>query len=247
MSKRGAAVAGLRAKKTGLRAVEIAARLPMTSLVQRTRQKRSELIIAELESVALAMFEQRGFSAVTVEDIAAQAQISTRTFYRYFTVKEDLLQVTIRRRADAITAALATRPAEEPPLRSVRFALQIAVSAEDPALLMRWIDVVAATPSVLRAVLGGCMLSIDNTIAVFLGARLKLPRDAFVPTMLSAAAGGIIQAAQTRWRLRGGADLATSISEGLRILEEGIAGNLATLGRGKRNVSKSAQSPARRK
>ena len=89
------------------------------------------------------------------------------------------------------------------------------------ALLRRWIAVIAATPSVLRGVLGGIQLKRHRVIAEFFGARLGLPSDALVPTMLAAAAGGVIQAAQTHWCFHGG-DLATIISEGLDVLESGI-------------------------
>ena len=58
-------------------------------------------------------------------------------------------------------------------------------------------------------------------IAEFLGARLGVPSDALVPTMLAAAVGGVIQAAQTQWYFQGG-DLATAISDGLAVLENGI-------------------------
>ena len=39
-------------------------------------------MVTDLEAVALVMFEQHGFAAVNVEEIAAEARISTRTFYR---------------------------------------------------------------------------------------------------------------------------------------------------------------------
>jgi hypothetical protein len=39
-------------------------KLAAPSLVQKSRQKRSELMISELEAVALAMFEERGFATV---------------------------------------------------------------------------------------------------------------------------------------------------------------------------------------
>src|SRR6202011_4383514 len=96
------------------------AKLPAPSLAQKTWQKRSELMVSELEAVALAMFEQHGFAAVNVEEIAAQARISTRMFYRYFPTKEDVLQVRIRREAEGLRGALAERPADEPPLHSLR-------------------------------------------------------------------------------------------------------------------------------
>ena len=179
------------------------------------------MMISELEAVALRLFEERGFGEVTVEEIASEARISVRTFYRYFPGKEDVLQVQIDRRSVALVAALATRPADEPPLHSLRLALEEAVSAEDTALLRRWIAVVAATPGVLKGVLGGIQLKGHLAIAEFFGDRFGLPSDALVPTMLAAAAGGVIQAAQTHWYFHGG-DLATAISEGLDVLERGI-------------------------
>jgi TetR/AcrR family transcriptional regulator, regulator of mycofactocin system len=165
------------------------------------------------------MFEQRGFVSVTVEEIAAEAQISTRTFYRYFPAKEDVLLVRIRRRTERLKAALAARPSDERPLHSLRLAVEVTESAEDPVLSKRWIAVVVATPSVLRTVLGAFTLILTRAIAEFFGSRLNMPSEALVPTMLAAAAGGVIQAANTRWFFCGG-NLATVASEGLRVLEE---------------------------
>ena len=190
------------------------------SLARQLRVKHSEMMISELEAVALRLFEERGFD-ITVEEVAAEAQISARTFYRYFPAKDDVLQVRIDRRSIALRAALAARPADEPPLHSLRVALEEVVSAEDPELLRRWTAVIAGTPSVLRGVLGGIQLKGHQTIAEFLAVRLGASSDALIPTMLAAAVGGVIQAAQTQWFFRGG-DLATAISEGIAVLERGI-------------------------
>ena len=233
--KRRMKAKSLSAAKTGkARAVTIEGRkkLPVPSLAQKTWQKRSELMVSELEAVALVMFEQRGFSTVNVEEIAAQARISTRTFYRYFPTKEDVLQVRIRREAEALRDALAERPADEPPLHSLRLAVEHAVSAEDPVLRKRWIAIVAATPSALRAVLGGCILLLNGVLAEFFGSRLSLPADALVPRMLAAAASGVIKAAETHWVLHGG-NLATIASEGLGVLEDAVNTGLGSRTPGK--------------
>lgn len=60
-----------------------------------------------------------------------------------------------------------------------------------------------------------------HVIAEFFGSRRGFPADAFVPTMLAAATQGLVQAAHTRWFLRGG-DLSGIVSEGLEILGQGI-------------------------
>jgi AcrR family transcriptional regulator len=178
-------------------------------------------MVSEIEAVALELFADRGFDDVTVEDVAAAAQISVRTFYRYFPTKEHVLQVQIDRRNTAIAAALAERPADETPLQSLRVALTGVVEDEDPALLRRWVGIVAATPNVTNAVLGGIVLKSHRTFAAHFGARLGQPSDALVPTILAGAVGGVIQAATTNWFVHGG-DLAATLSEGLEVLERGI-------------------------
>jgi TetR/AcrR family transcriptional regulator, regulator of mycofactocin system len=69
------------------------------SLAAQLRAKRSELMVAELEAVALRLFDERGFHRITVDEIASEAHISVRTFYRYFPA--NVLQVNIDRRSPA--------------------------------------------------------------------------------------------------------------------------------------------------
>ncbi len=195
--------------------------MPTQSRAQHFREKRSEMMLSELEAVALRLFDERGFNDVTVQDIADEAQISVRTFYRYCPAKEDVLQLRIDRRAEALRAALSAGPVDEPPLHSLRVALVDTLSAEDMTLLRRWMTVIVATPSVLRGVLGGVHLKTRLVIAEFFGARLGLPREALIPTMLAAATGGVLEATQTQWFFHGG-DLATMISDSLEVLERGI-------------------------
>ena len=72
------------------------------SLAVQLRARHSLLMTTELEAVALELFAVRGFDAVTVEEIASKARVSVRTFYRYFTAKEAVLQVQLDRRCEAL-------------------------------------------------------------------------------------------------------------------------------------------------
>jgi AcrR family transcriptional regulator len=185
------------------------------------RAKRSEMMLDEIEAVALRLFDERSFAEVTVEEIAREAGVSARTFYRYFVGKDAVLQRRIVRNSEALQAALSARPFGEPPLRSVRFALQDVLSGEDEGAVRRWIAILIATPSVVQGVLGAIQLHSQPVLAEFFAMRLGVTRDALPPVMLAAAVGGILQAAQTRWFLQGG-DLGESIAEGLEILERGF-------------------------
>jgi AcrR family transcriptional regulator len=196
--------------------------LESQSLSLQLRAKRSEMMTSELEAVALRLFDQRGFANVTVEEIASEAHISVRTFYRYFAAKEDVLQLRIVRRSEILREALVARPADEPPLRSLRVALEEEFSAVDPIVLRRWIAVIADNPNVMKGVVGAIQLKIQPVIAEFIGSRLGLPSEALVPTMLAAATLGVVQAAHTQWFLHDG-DLASTMSESLAVLERGIS------------------------
>ena len=191
--------------------------MAVNSFRAQLRITRSDLMADEIEDVALRLFAERAFGEVTVEDIAAETGISARTFYRYFPTKEDIFQRQIDRRTDALRVALARQPAEVPPLRSLRLALVEVVSAEDDALLRRWMGIVAVTPTALPAVIGGIQLKSNPVIAAHLADRLGLDGDSMVAVTLAAATGGVIQAAHTQWFLHGG-QLATRISDGLEAL-----------------------------
>jgi AcrR family transcriptional regulator len=198
------------------------------SLAAKLNRTRSELLVAEVEAVALELFADRGFDNVTVEEVAAAAQISVRTFYRYFPTKEHVLQVQIDRRNAAIIDALAARPESETALESLRAALGEVVAAEDAVRLRRWVGIVASTPGVTNSVIGGVVQKGHRTFAEHLGARLGQPSDGLVPVMLAGAVGGLVQAATTNWFLHGG-DLAATLNEGLELLERGIGHEAARL------------------
>jgi AcrR family transcriptional regulator len=87
------------------------------------RERRKQLTAAELEAAAYRLFGERGFENVTVDDIAAEADVSRRTFFRYFASKEDVLLADHFVQLRRLREAMESRPDDEPIVAALRNAL----------------------------------------------------------------------------------------------------------------------------
>ena len=101
---------------------------PAETLVERRRR----LVRADLARVAVELFAERGFDAVTVDDIAAAAGTSQRTFFRYFATKDDVVLEYERQLWQRLVTALEARPPDEGPVTALREAFR-ATSHVEPA------------------------------------------------------------------------------------------------------------------
>jgi AcrR family transcriptional regulator len=101
---------------------------------------------------ALALFDEHGFDETTVEDIAAAAGISTRSFWRYFPAKEDVVLEDPLPLGYRVRDALLARPPDEPPWQALRASFEpiVAMVESDPARWLRVSRVILNAPS-LRA------------------------------------------------------------------------------------------------
>lgn len=94
------------------------------------RERKKEKTRQALASAAMRLFAERGYEATTVADIAAAAEVSTRTFFAYFPSKEDVFFTGTRERLDLVRQAFAAHAAALPPLTAMRATLdQILESA----------------------------------------------------------------------------------------------------------------------
>lgn len=82
---------------------------------QKKRRTRRALVDA-----ALRLFDERGYDATTIADIAGAAHVSTRTFFSYFRSKDDLLFADTDERLEVLWASLAQRSPTDRPVDALR-------------------------------------------------------------------------------------------------------------------------------
>jgi AcrR family transcriptional regulator len=104
-----------------------------------------------IQEHAMRLFTERGYDATTVADVAAAAEVSSMTVFRYFPAKEDLVM------ADEYDPVIVERiragPASEPLIRRVAAALAESAadhSPDDRALLLARVRLGLSVPA-LRA------------------------------------------------------------------------------------------------
>lgn len=84
------------------------------------RERTRRLMQTELTSVAQDLFLEHGYEETTVDQIAAAAGMSKRTFFRYFPSKDDLVIGKYSLFGDRMADALDARPADESVWASLR-------------------------------------------------------------------------------------------------------------------------------
>lgn len=80
-----------------------------------------------LADAALDLFSERGFAAVTLDELVDSVEVSKRTFFRYFPSKEDVAIEAERELWDACIAGFTRTPVRGPVLPALRDALTGAV------------------------------------------------------------------------------------------------------------------------
>ncbi len=79
------------------------------------RERKRIRTRAAIVTAAMELFEHRGYEGTTVADIAEKADIGTRTFFNYFTSKEEVVFPNVDLRVRAAVDAIAAREPRDAP------------------------------------------------------------------------------------------------------------------------------------
>jgi len=170
------------------------------------------------------MFTERGFETTTIGQIAAEAGVSERTFFRYFTTKASVLWSEFESEVQTIGSTLVGVPDEVPTMDAIRRAVVAANHywAEDvPEMRMRMNLI--ATVSALSASAAEHYAAWEEAISEFAGRRLRQPARSLYPLAVGRAVLAVCQAAYDRWSARADTDLTVYLDAALTALAAGFA------------------------
>jgi len=178
---------------------------------------------SELEGIALRLFTDNGFENTTIEQIAAKAGVSERTFFRYFATKASVLWTEFDAEVDAIRAALEVVPGGVPMMEAIRRAVVAANhyrAADVPELRMR-MNLIASVPA-LTSSAAEHYDAWERAVSEFAGRRLGQPANSLYPLAIGRAVLATCRAAFDRWSARADADLPDYLDAALRALASGF-------------------------
>ncbi|QRP42879.1 mycofactocin system transcriptional regulator [Amycolatopsis sp. FDAARGOS 1241] len=178
----------------------------------------------ELEVIALRLFSEQGFHETTVDQIAAAAHVTKRTFFRYYDTKADVLWNEFDTEVATIQSLLAASPEDLPVLEAVRLAVLEAnhYSAEDvPELRMR-MSLVSTVPE-LAANATIHYDAWERAVAGFVAHRTGQPTDSLFPLAVGRSVLATCRAAYERWSARADADLTLYLDAAMKALAAGFA------------------------
>ncbi|MGH9055018.1 MAG: TetR/AcrR family transcriptional regulator [Acidimicrobiales bacterium] len=175
----------------------------MATVLETSRRERKKQATRQaIHEAALTLAERDGLAAVTVEAITDRADVSPRTFWSYFSSKEDAVLDRDPGRPEALRQALLARPASEGAFTALRRVLEAdaAERAEDHERLMRRMDLARREPRLMSALVitfGQIEQALVSAVAERTGRDAEV--DVFPGVVVSAACGAC-RVAYVHWR-----------------------------------------------
>lgn len=160
-----------------------------------------------LLSAAFGLFSRKGFEATTVDEIADAVEVSSRTFFRYFASKDDMILSSIDEQYTAAFEQFERRPAGEPVLTALRRAivgvLRACESGQTELAPERYtcvVELLSSSPALAARTLEQCTVRVaelTQRVARRMGVDATSdPR----PTLVAAVVMSAVQTATVAWR-----------------------------------------------
>jgi len=169
---------------------------------------------AAIELAAFRLFEQRGFEATTMDDIAAEVGVGRRTLFRYYPSKNDILWGQFDDGLREFAATLAAFPERVSIAEAIREAVVAFNDLDDAAIPQhrQRMRLLLCTPALLAhsELRYGAW---RDVVARFAARRLGLAPDDLLPVLIGRVALAVALSAYEQWLRDDGRALGDLIRE----------------------------------
>lgn len=187
------------------------------------RERKKQATYRSIKRAAVRLAREHGLEHLTVDAISEAAEVSPRTFFNYFSSKEDALIGENFEAGSEVHDAILARPPGESPLQMLRGAVadsQVLRTAderrEETVARQR---LVRENPELLPRQLAK-YAAFERSVAAALAERLDLdPDDDPWPGLLAAIAVSVVRVAAQGWTEDPSRTLAEWIDDGFDLLE----------------------------
>jgi AcrR family transcriptional regulator len=197
----------------------------MATVTAGLRERKKLATRLALHEAALRLVAERGLDGVSIDDIAARADVSPRTFFNYFASKDDAVVGLDPGHPHRLAAAFAARPAGESPTRALGAVLreEAATLAAEPELWPLRLQVIDAHPVLVVRLMAGFAES-ERVLAAAIAERTGTEVDTDVyPTLLAAVQAAVMRTSLHRWLASGfTADLPALVEQAWDALTAGL-------------------------
>jgi len=186
------------------------------------RERKKARTRAAIRQHALRLFGEQGYGETTVEQIAAAAEVSPSTFFRYFPSKED---VVLQDDFDPIAIEkFEAQPAELSPVAALRAAMREAMEEASAEEVEQWRDLnrLAASVPELRSRLLEEFVRSVRMAAGLIAKRVGRDPDDFAVRTLAGALVGVGMSVMITATEDPEADITALMDAGLALLEAGL-------------------------
>lgn len=173
--------------------------------------------------IALRRFSEDGFDATTVDQIAMEAGVSRRTFFRYFDSKAGVLWSAFDTEVTTIRELLAELPDDLAVMEAVRRAVIAAnrYGADDVPELRARMSLIGSVPELIASA-AVHYDAWERAIGDYVAQRSGQPPDSLYPLAVGRATLAACRAAYDQWSARADAELTGYLDAALRALAAGF-------------------------
>lgn len=182
------------------------------------RERKKQRTRETIARVAVNLFEERGYQATTLDDIAEAADVSTRTIFSYFPSKEDILFCDFPEMKAALARALDERPDGVDALDTLR---RFILSLEKDELHVRRVAIIRRDAT-LQGRERGRLAEVEGLVASAIARDLNAAADDLRPRLIAASLIAAFEALEARPDTAAPDDLAALVDPVFAFLRGGL-------------------------